>query len=196
MSLSSLNPSAETSPIDPADAADLGRRPAHENPRILIVDDVADNRTILARRFQRRNYESVEAAGGISALELVAIDTYDAVLLDIIMPDLDGLEVLRRIRLGYSSDSLPVIMVSGKTQSADIVEAFDLGANDYIVKPIDFAVAVARVRAQVERKRASQALASANSELMQSTERLRNKILLLHRTCMAAKHPCQNAWNE
>jgi DNA-binding response OmpR family regulator len=150
----------------------------------------------LARRFQRRNYESVEATGGISALELVAVDTYDAVLLDIMMPDLDGLEVLRRIRLGYSSDSLPVIMVSGKTQSADIVEAFDLGANDYIVKPIDFAVALARVKAQVERKRAREALASANSELMQSTERLRNEILLIHRTCMAAKHPCQNAWNE
>ena len=196
MWLSALNPSSVTTPVDAADAADVGRRQPHENPRILIVDDIADNRTILARRFQRRNYESVEATGGISALELVAIDTYDTVLLDIMMPDLDGFEVLRRIRLGYSSDSLPVIMVSGKSQSADIVEAFDLGANDYIVKPVDFAVTLARVKAQVERKRASDALASANSELMQSSERLTNEILLLHRTCMAAKHPCQNTWSE
>ena len=178
MSLSSLNPSSVTTPIDPADAADAGRPQPHANPRILIVDDVADNRNVLARRFQRRNYESVEATGGISALELVAIDTYDVVLLDIMMPDLDGFEVLRRIRRGYSSDSLPVIVVSGKSQSADIVLAFDLGANDYIVKPIDFAVALARVKAQVERKRASEAMASSNSELMQLNKRLRNEILL------------------
>ena len=105
------------------------------------------------------------------------------------MPDLDGLEVLRRIRLGYSSDSLPVIIVSGKGQSADIVKAFDLGANDYIVKPVDFAVALARLKTQVERKRASEALASANSELMQSNQRLRNEILLLRRTCHGCERP-------
>ena len=65
MSLSSLNHSSVTTLIHLADAADVGRRQPHANPRILIVDDIADNRTLLARRFQRRNYESVEAAGGI-----------------------------------------------------------------------------------------------------------------------------------
>ena len=104
------------------------------NPRLLVVDDVADNRTVLARRFQRRDFEIVEAAGGIEALELIESGSYDAVLLDVMMPDLSGLEVLRRIRLSRSQESLPVIMVTANSQSADIVEALELGANDYVVQ--------------------------------------------------------------
>ena len=92
------------------------------------------------------------------------------------MPDLDGLEVLRKIRLDHSPESLPVIMVTAKNESADIVEALGLGANDYVVKPVDFSVALARVNAQVGRKRASEALAMANAALMQSNEQLRNEI--------------------
>jgi diguanylate cyclase (GGDEF)-like protein len=146
------------------------------NPRLLVVDDVADNRAVLARRFQRRNFEIVEAEGGIKALELIDSGSYDAVLLDVMMPDLSGLEVLRRIRLSRSQESLPVIMVTANGQSADIVEALELGANDYVSKPVDFAVALARVNAQVGRKRASEALAMANAALMQSNAQLRNEI--------------------
>ena len=69
------------------------------NPRLLVVDDIADNRTILARRFQKRNFEIVEADGGMTALELIATSSFDAMLLDVMMPDISGLEVLRRIRL-------------------------------------------------------------------------------------------------
>jgi diguanylate cyclase (GGDEF)-like protein len=146
------------------------------NPRLLVVDDVADNRAVLARRFQRRNFEIVEAEGGIAALELIDSGSYDAVLLDVMMPDLSGLEVLRRIRLSRSPESLPVIMVTANAQSADIVEALELGANDYVSKPVEFAVALARVNAQVGRKRASEALAMANVALMQSNAHLRNEI--------------------
>ena len=71
-------------------------------PRMLVVDDIADNRNILARRFQKRNFEIVEADCGMAALELIAAGSFDAVLLDVMMPDMSGLEVLRRIRSGYS----------------------------------------------------------------------------------------------
>src|ERR1039458_3259956 len=151
MSNLSLNHSSEVVPIDSAGNADAGERQAHKNPRILVVDDVADNRIILARRFQRRNFDIAEADCGTRALELIAGGAFDAILLDVMMPDMSGLEVLRRIRLKHSPDSLPVIMVTGNNQSADIVEALEMGANDYVAKPIDFAVALARVNAQVER---------------------------------------------
>jgi diguanylate cyclase (GGDEF)-like protein len=145
-------------------------------PRILVVDDIADNRAILARRFQKRNFEVVEADSGPTALELIAAGSFDIILLDVMMPDMDGLEVLRRIRAKLSPEALPVIMVTANNQSADIVEALELGANDYVAKPVEFTIALARVNAQVKRKLASEALASANLALNESNERLEERI--------------------
>ena len=81
------------------------------------------------------------------------------------MPDMDGVEVLKRIRQTWSSDALPVIMCTANNASEDIVLALDAGANDYVAKPVDFAVALARVRVQVERKRANVGLARAHEAL-------------------------------
>jgi len=150
---------------------------AGPNPRILIVDDIADNRIILARRFQRRNFDVIEADCGMRALELLASDTFDAVLLDVIMPDMSGLEVLRKIRASHSSTALPVIMVTANNTSTDIVSALEVGANDYVAKPVDFAVALARVNVQVERKRASEALVAAYDALNQTNERLEQRVV-------------------
>src|SRR3954468_13577740 len=80
-------------------------------PRVLIVDDLEDNRIILARRLTRRHFEVVEAAGGIEALERLDEQLFDLVLLDVMMPDLDGFETLNRIRAKHSAAELPVIMV-------------------------------------------------------------------------------------
>src|SRR5687767_9500967 len=119
-------------------AVDATQQPAPEGPppRLLIVDDIFDNRAILGRRFQRRGYEVVEADSGVRALELVAEQSFDVVLLDWMMPDLEGIEVLQRIREHHSATVLPVIMVTAKSQSEDIVEALGRGANDYITKPV------------------------------------------------------------
>jgi diguanylate cyclase (GGDEF)-like protein len=172
----SAKTTSEATSGDPGFNSEATSPQIRSNPRLLVVDDVADNRTVLVRRFRRRNFEIVEADGGIKALELIDSGSYDAVLLDVMMPDLNGLEVLRRIRLSHSPESLPVIMVTANSQSADVVEALELGANDYVSKPVDFAVALARVNAQVERKRASEALAMANVALMQSNAQLRDEI--------------------
>ena len=150
---------------------------ASPNPRILIVDDIADNRIILARRFQRRNFDVVEADCGTRALEIIESDSFDVVLLDVIMPDMSGLEVLRKIRASHSSAALPVIMVTANNTSTDIVGALEIGANDYVAKPVDFAVALARVNVQVERKRASEALAGAYEALNQTNERLEQRVV-------------------
>jgi diguanylate cyclase (GGDEF)-like protein len=125
--------------------------------RILVVDDVADNRDILVRRLARRGFEAVEASGGQQALELIAQQSFDVVLLDIMMPDMNGNDVLREVRRTHSDIELPVIMVSAKTQSEDVVESLSMGANDYVTKPIDFNVALARIANQVARKWASDA---------------------------------------
>ena len=133
-----------------------------DKPRLLIVDDIADNRIILARRLVRRGFEVVEAPGGRAALELIAKQPFDLVLLDIMMPDMDGIEVLKTIRESHSPSTLPVIMVTANGQSADTVTALTLGANDYVTKPVDFPVALARIEAQVARKRAEEALRLTN----------------------------------
>ena len=134
------------------DAADLGASslPA---PRLLIVDDVEDNRTILARRFQKRGFECVEADSGEAALAAIAREAFDAVLLDVMMPGMNGLEVLQRARRIHTADELPIIMVTANAMSEDVAGALAIGANDYVTKPVDFAVALARVNNQVERRR-------------------------------------------
>ena len=166
----------ELAPVDSASEPAVGQILARSKPRLLVVDDVVDNRVILARLFQRRNFDVVEADCGKKALELIAVGSFDTILLDIRMPDMSGLDVLRKIRSGHSPDCLPVIMVTGNNQNSDIVEALELGANDYVSKPVAFAVALARVKAQVERRRAVEALALANATLNQVNERLRNEM--------------------
>jgi diguanylate cyclase (GGDEF)-like protein len=145
-------------------------------PRLLIVDDIADNRAILARRFERKGYAITEADGGQRALDLIAQGSFDLVLLDVMMPEMDGLEVLRRIREEHSSVALPVIMVTAKSQSEDVVEALGLGANDYVTKPVDFAVALARANTQVGRKRAEEGIRQVNEALRQANDELERRV--------------------
>ena len=144
--------------------------------RILIVDDVADNRAILGRRFQRRGFQIAEAESGSGALAIIARERFDVVLLDVMMPDMDGLEVLRRIRRSHTAAELPVIMVTGKTESQDIVQALTDGANDYITKPVDFAVALLRVSTQVARRQAEEQVRLANAALSRANDDLEQKI--------------------
>lgn len=156
--------------------AELPNRFGDQPPRILIVDDIADNRIILSRRFQRQGFECAESDSGQGALEMIERQPFDVVLLDVMMPDLDGLEVLRRIREHYTQEALAVIMVTGKAESGDIVNALSLGANDYITKPVDFAVALARVGVQADRKRAEERVRQANQALSAANDDLERRI--------------------
>jgi diguanylate cyclase (GGDEF)-like protein len=144
--------------------------------RLLIVDDVSDNRTLLTRRFERRGFEVVEADSGFAAIELIDKEPFDLVLLDVMMPGIDGIETLRRIRNQKSASVLPVIMVTAKTGTSHIVDALELGANDYVTKPVDFAVAFARVNTQISRKRAEQQVLLANEALRNANEELERRV--------------------
>src|SRR5262249_32945098 len=120
--------------------------------RILVVDDVADNVEILRMRLTAMGYDVVEAMDGEQALAKVAADAPDLVLLDIMMPKIDGLEVVRRIKADKSLPFTPVIMVTAKATPKDVVAGLDAGGDDYLTKPIDHGALVARVRAMLRIK--------------------------------------------
>jgi len=145
-------------------------------PRILVVDDIGDNRTILTRRFERRGFRIAEAESGLAALEMIENEAFDLVLLDVMMPGIDGFETLRRIRATKSMSALPVIMVTAKSESQNIVDALEFGANDYITKPVDFAVALARVNIQIGRKQVEHQLAERTISLIEANQTLKAEI--------------------
>jgi diguanylate cyclase (GGDEF)-like protein/PAS domain S-box-containing protein len=126
--------------------------------RVLVVDDNEDNREVLARRLARNGYIVSVADNARELLERIREEAVDLVLLDIEMPGVTGLDALVAIRETHSAVRLPVIMVTARSQSEDVVRALELGANDYLTKPIDFPVALARVRTHLSHMRAEQAL--------------------------------------
>jgi diguanylate cyclase (GGDEF)-like protein len=121
---------------------------------LLVVDDDAMNQDVLSRRLVRNGYKVLTANSGAQALDLVNQHRFDAVLLDVRMPGMSGVETLRRLRQSRSMSELPVIMVTANSASEDVVEALGLGANDYVTKPIDFPIALARIKTQVTARRA------------------------------------------
>src|SRR5438105_2349013 len=126
--------------------------------RLLIVDDNEMNRDMLARRLARKGYVIGLAESAKELLPRVKEDGIDLVLLDIEMPEVTGLDALQSLREAYSPIELPIIMVTAKNQSDDIVKALEMGANDYLTKPIDFPVALARISTQLAHKKAQEAL--------------------------------------
>jgi len=121
---------------------------------LLVVEDNDANRDALSRRLRTRGYAVTEASDGAEGLALAESGAFDLVLLDIGMPGMNGLQVLEQIRLSRSRTELPVVMATARSQGADIVEAFRLGANDYVTKPIDFAVALARIETHLAHRQA------------------------------------------
>ncbi|MFO1080345.1 MAG: response regulator [Reyranellaceae bacterium] len=123
------------------------------NPaRILVVDDVADNVEILRMRLGSLGYDVITAEDGEQGLERVHADLPDLVLLDIMMPKIDGLEVVRRMKADTSLPFIPVILVTAKASPKDVVAGLDAGGDDYLTKPIDHGALVARVRSMLRIK--------------------------------------------
>ncbi len=118
--------------------------------RLLVVDDNEDNRDMLARRLRKRGFEVDTAEDGFVALDRAEADHFDLIILDIMMPGMSGLEVLKRLREIYPRAELPILMATAKSGSEDMVKALELGANDYVTKPIDFPVVLARIQAHLQ----------------------------------------------
>jgi class 3 adenylate cyclase len=139
---------------------------AEQSTHILIVDDNINNCDLLGRRLERRGIATTAVYGGRDALDLLHQQSFDLVLLDIMMPEMSGIDVLREIRDTRSHADLPVIMATAKDSSEDMVEALELGANDYVTKPIDFPVLYARIQTQLALKDAH----DRNCELLAQLE--------------------------
>jgi class 3 adenylate cyclase len=118
----------------------------NDPPRILVVDDNEANRDIIVTRLERHGYETFQAADGEEALAAVKQHCPDLVLLDVMMPQLDGIETCRRLKCDATSPFLPIILVTAKMDSKDVVAGLEAGADEYLTKPVDQAALVARVR--------------------------------------------------
>ncbi len=156
-----------------APASRAADREQEQPARLLVVDDIEANRAMLARRLERRGFEVGVAEGGQEALDKIRTEDFDLILLDIMMPEVSGYDVLEEVRKTYSPLQLPVIMATAKDQGEDVVNAFKLGANDYITKPIDFKVALVRIETQLSRKKAMEEAERLTGELERHNQFLR-----------------------
>lgn len=114
-------------------------------PCLLIVDDDRVSAAILQKRCESRGYTVENLSEGERTLDVLDVARHKMILLDIMMPNVSGLEILKVLRTKYSSVQLPIIMITANDDSKDIAEAFENGANDYIVKPVNMLVAMARI---------------------------------------------------
>jgi two-component system, sensor histidine kinase and response regulator len=131
-------------------------------PDILIVEDEEFNREIMALRLQSYNYNLRFAVDGQQALDMVKEKKPDVILLDIMLPEIMGLQVLHTLRQQYSMVELPIIMVTAIDEDQRIVRALELGANDYASKPINFPILIARLQTQLSLKQ----LSALNNEFL------------------------------
>ncbi|CAN5279887.1 adenylate/guanylate cyclase domain-containing protein [soil metagenome] len=132
--------------------ADLERRRAPLNGRVLVVDDDEINRDVLSRRVRSQGAEVTTASSGQEALETLRAEPFDAVLLDVMMPDMNGYEVLREMKADTSLRDIPVVMISALDEVESAVRCIRLGAEDYLAKPFEPTLLRARLRASIEKK--------------------------------------------
>src|SRR5437899_7581675 len=123
-----------------------------EPPLILVVDDVPDNVDILQMRLESQGYEVATAADGVEALEKIRGLLPDLILLDIMMPKMDGIETVKRLKADTSLPFIPVILVTAKADAKDVVAGLESGGDDYLTKPVDHAALSARVRSMLRIK--------------------------------------------
>jgi CheY-like chemotaxis protein len=120
---------------------------------LLVVDDVEANRVLLSGRLEREGYVIATAENGRQALELLRADPFDLVLLDIMMPIMDGYEVLQRLKADASLRQIPVIMISALNELNSVVRCIEMGAEDYLSKPFNPILLKARIGASLEKRR-------------------------------------------
>ena len=145
-----LPPESEPPPAAAEKSAPvISDQPGH----ILVVDDVPANRDVLARHLERLGHSVVQAENGRRALEIMENQSFDLVLLDVMMPELDGFQTLDRLKSRWDWRFIPVIMISASVEKPSVVRCIELGAEDYLPKPFDPVILRARVNACLEKKR-------------------------------------------
>jgi putative two-component system response regulator len=139
--------------------------------KILIVDDLPDNTTLLAHLVKDQGHEASVAFDGQQAMERAAAERPDVILLDVMMPGMDGIEVCRRLKADEELRRIPVILVTVKDLDADVVRGLDAGADDYVTKPFSREVLAARLRSAIRLKQSYDAVVRTNEELQREVKR-------------------------
>ena len=142
--------------------------------RILIVDDHEDNVELLRARLESWGYTTESAMDGGQALEKVEASPPDLILLDVMMPHIDGMEVARRVKSNTNLPFIPIIMQTALDTTEDKVEGLEAGADDYITKPIEFPELKARLKSMLRIKRLQEELEERERQLLEANERLRH----------------------
>jgi class 3 adenylate cyclase len=159
-----------------ASGESAGGEQAQHRGALLVVDDNEDNRDMLARRLRRQGYEVLTAAGGRAALETLAARPLDLVLLDVMMPDLDGYAVLQQLKADPALRDIPVLMISALDELDSVVRCIQLGADDYLGKPFDPVLLQARIGACLEKKRLHDQEARHRRELAALNQTLERRV--------------------
>ncbi|MFC2155651.1 response regulator [Acidobacteriota bacterium] len=126
----------------------------NDKPLVLIVDDVPKNLQVLGNILRKKDYNIAAATSGKQALDMVEKILPDLILLDIMMPDIDGFQVCEKLKASKRSKDVPVIFLTAKTGTEDIVKGFEVGAVDYLTKPFNSAELLARAHTHIELKKA------------------------------------------
>jgi class 3 adenylate cyclase/CheY-like chemotaxis protein len=148
----------------------------HNPPRILIVDDNETNRDILRTRLSPHGYELLEAADGEETLLVVREHRPDLILLDVMMPKIDGIEVCRRLKSDPDLPFTAIILVTAKADTKDVVAGLDAGADEYLTKPVDQAALVARVKSMLRMKELTDKVSSQASDLASWNRTLEERV--------------------
>jgi class 3 adenylate cyclase len=142
----------------------------HTPPRILIVDDNEMNRDILVTRLNTQGYELLQACDGEEALASATQHLPDLILLDVMMPKIDGMEVCRRLKADPQLPFMPIILVTAKAASSDVVAGLEAGADEYLTKPVDQMALVARVKSVLRIKELHDQVQTWNKTLEQRVQ--------------------------
>ncbi len=138
--------------------------PNQVKSRVLVVDDVVQNLQVVGTMLRNEGYDVMPAASGPQALERVRVRVPDLILLDLMMPEMDGLEVCRRLKSDPATRQIPIIFLTASNEMEHLVKGFEAGAVDYVTKPFNGAELLARVRTHLELKLARERLREMNDE--------------------------------
>jgi phosphoserine phosphatase RsbU/P len=160
-------------PDDPDENRFASARQEHGMSNILVVDDIAKNIQLLGSILEREKYAVSFAMHGVQALEIIAEQDFDLILLDVMMPGMDGFQVCEQIKQMPGKADIPIIFLTAKSERMEIVQGFSVGAADYITKPFNTAELLARVETHLKLKQARDALVEKNRELQQALETIK-----------------------
>ncbi|MGK7344711.1 MAG: sigma-54-dependent transcriptional regulator [Candidatus Nitrospinota bacterium M3_3B_026] len=146
-----------------------------KKPLILAVDDEEDNLALLKGRLARRDYGVLQASSGPDALKMLEKETPDLVLLDVMMPGMDGLETCKRMKAMSTDEFLPVILLTAKDDKESKIKGLEIGADDYVTKPFDMDELNARIRAMLRIRALQKQLADSQREVKRLTDELKGQ---------------------